>query len=91
MLLTKCTKWCYVAVRRATVTIPPELEEAFSAYVRRQEVPPPLASLVQAALREYLCRRGFMPPAAPLRITPARKGSGKRDVSLRHDDYFARP
>jgi hypothetical protein len=28
-------------------------------------------------------------PTAPLRITPAKRGSGKTDVSLRHDDYLA--
>jgi hypothetical protein len=77
-------------MRRATVSIPPELDKALEAYRGRQEVPPRLASLVQAALREYLSRRGLLPPATPLRITPARKGSGKRDISLRHDDNFAR-
>jgi hypothetical protein len=44
---------------------------------------------VQAALREYLARRGAAAPAHPLRITPAKKGSGKSDVSQRHDRYFA--
>jgi len=78
-------------VRRATVGLSAELEEAVSGYARRQEVRPSLAAVVQAALHEYLSRRGFMPPATPLRITRAKKGSGKRDVSLRHDDYFARP
>jgi len=30
------------------------------------------------------------PPAKPFAITPAKKGSGKRDISLRHDEYLAR-
>jgi hypothetical protein len=44
---------------------------------------------VQAALREYLARRGAAAPAHALRITPASKGSGKSDISQRHDRYFA--
>lgn len=77
-------------MKRATVTLDEALEGAVQAYADRQEVPPTFTGLVQAALREYLGRRGAAPPAAPLRITPARKGSGKRDVSLHHDRYFAR-
>jgi hypothetical protein len=76
-------------VRRATITIDDQLEAAVAAYVKRQEIPPLLTSLVQAALREYLARRGVAPPASALRITPAREGSGKADVSVRHDAYFA--
>jgi len=77
-------------MKRATVTIGAELETALNAYVSHQEIPPTFTSLVQTALREYLARRGYAPPAKPLRITPARKGSGKRDMSRRHDEYFAR-
>jgi hypothetical protein len=45
---------------------------------------------VEAALRKYLARRGLTPPAKPFHITPAKKGSGKRDISLRHDEYLTR-
>jgi len=76
-------------VKRATVTLDETLEAALQAYVGRQEAPPTFTTLVQAALREYLSRRGAGPPPSQLRITPARKGSGKRDVSLHHDRYFA--
>jgi hypothetical protein len=72
-----------------TIIIDDQTEAAVAAYVKRQEIPPPLTSLVQAALREYLARRGVAPPASPLRITPAREGGGKADVSVRHDAYFA--
>jgi len=48
-----------------------------------------LTAVVQAALREYLSRRGAHPPKKPLRITPAPKGSGRRDVSRRHDEHLA--
>ena len=76
-------------MKRATISINDELETALDAYVSRQEVPPSLTSVVQAALSEYLARRGAAAPASPLRITPAKKGSGKSDVSRRHDQYFA--
>ncbi len=77
-------------MKRATVTISEDLRPSLEAYLRHQEVPLALTAVVQSALREYLAHRGFAAPAKPLRITPASKGSGKSDVSLRHDEYFAR-
>jgi len=76
-------------VKRATVTIPGDLEARLEAYLDRQEVRPALTAVVQAALREYLANRSYIPPAKPFRIRAARKGSGLRDVSLNHDRYFA--
>ena len=76
-------------MKRATITIGGDLEKALESYTSRQEVAPTFTALVQAALREYLARRGAAAPAHPLRITPAKKGSGKSDVSRRHDPYFA--
>lgn len=76
-------------MRRATITIGGDLEKALQSFTNGQEVPPTFTALVQAALREYLARRGAAAPAHPLRITPAKKGSGKSDVSQRHDQYFA--
>jgi len=80
---------CYLAMRRATVTIPNELAEAVEAYVRAQEAPSPLTAVVQAALRQYLTERGSLREGTPLVITPARKGSGRHDVSRAHDRYLA--
>jgi hypothetical protein len=77
-------------MKRATITIGDDVETAIDAYRKRQEVPPALTAVVQAALREFLERRGFAPPRRPFRIAPSKKGSGKRDVSLRHDEYLAR-
>jgi hypothetical protein len=77
-------------VKRATITLDDQLEAALAAYGKRQEVPPVLSSVVQAALREYLARRGVVAPPKPFQITPAKKGSGKRDVSVRHDEYLTR-
>ena len=76
-------------MKRATITLDDNLEAALDAFGKRQEVPPVLTSVVQAALREYLARRGFAHPIKPFKITPAKRGSGKRDVSLRHDEYLA--
>lgn len=76
-------------VKRATITISDELETSLEAYIRRQEARPALTAVVQAALREYLDRRGFGRNAGKLRITPSRNGSGARDTSLHHDRYLA--
>lgn len=78
-------------MKRATITLPDELEEALEAYRRSQEVSLPLTAVTQAALREYLERRGFTASAAggSFRITPAPEGSAERDVSAEHDRHFA--
>jgi hypothetical protein len=76
-------------MRRATITIDGELDDALRAYVSGMQAAPPLTALVQAALREFLARRGALAPSHSLQVTPAKRGSGKPDVSKRHDDYFA--
>lgn len=76
-------------LKRATITIADDLEKALQSYNSRQEAAPTFTALMQAALREYLARRGAVAPSHPLRITPAKKGSGKADISRRHDRYFA--
>jgi hypothetical protein len=76
-------------MRRATVTIPDDLEKAVDSYMRSQEAPPALTAVVQAALREYLEQRGYSGRTGRfLRITPATKGSERSDVSREHDRYF---
>ena len=75
-------------MKRATVTIPDDLAEAMESYVRAQEAPPALTAVVQAALRQYLTDRGYLRARRPLRIKPARRGSGRRDVSQAHDRYL---
>ncbi len=75
-------------MRRATITIGDDIEETLDAYLRQQEVAPALTAVVQAALREYLARRGFSAAPRKLRITPAKKGSGVRDASVQHDRYL---
>lgn len=46
-------------MRRATVTIPDELEKALDAYRGDLEFPPSLAAVMQAAIKEYLGGRGY--------------------------------
>ncbi len=75
-------------MKRVTVTIPDDLEAALERYAQSQAVRPAFAVVVKAALREYLSSR-HLAPAGSLRITPARKSSGRRDVSLAHDRYLA--
>ena len=76
-------------MKRATVTIPDDLAQAVENYARTQEVRPPLTAIVQVALRRYLSERGYLPARGRLQIKPARRGSGKRDVSEAHDRYLA--
>jgi hypothetical protein len=78
-------------MKRATITLPDELEEALEAYRHSQEVPLALTALTQAALREYLAKRGFLPPSSErfFGITSTGRGSGTSDVSSEHDRYLA--
>jgi len=76
-------------MRRATVTIPDDLAEAVETYVKDQEAPPALTAVIQSALRQYLTQRGYLRSSLSLFITPAKRGSGRRDISKHHDRYFA--
>ena len=41
-------------MKRATVTIPDELDKALESYVRDQDAPPTLTVVMQSALRQFL-------------------------------------
>jgi hypothetical protein len=75
-------------MKRATMTIPDDLAKAMDDYLQSQDAPPSLTTVMQAALREYLRERGFLREFRPLKITPAKKGSGRSDVSQNHDLYL---
>jgi hypothetical protein len=75
-------------MKRATMTLPDDLAEAVDNYLRAQDAPPALTTIVQAALREYLGERGFLRAHRSLKIRPAKKGSGRSDVSQNHDLYL---
>jgi len=70
------------------MTFPDDLAEAVDNYLQAQETPPALTTLLQAALRQYLSERGFLRPYKPLKIRPAKRGSGSRDGSINHDLYL---
>ena len=74
-------------MKRATMTFPDDLAAAVDNYLRAQETPPALTTVVQAALREYLRERGFLGMRRPLKITP-KGNSGRDDVSQNHDLYL---
>jgi len=69
------------------MTFPDDIAEAMDNYVRAQEAPPALTTVVQAALREYLRERGFLRTYRPLIIKTVGR-SGRSDVSENHDLYL---
>ncbi len=75
-------------MKRATITLTEDLERAVDAYLSDQDLPPPLTSLMQAALRQYLTERGYIPASRRFRLSPAPKGSGRKDISTKHDRYL---
>jgi hypothetical protein len=74
-------------MKRATITLNDELERAVDAYLRVQEARPSLTAVVQTALRQYLTERGYVRPSKRL-LTRASRGSGRKDISERHDRYL---
>ncbi len=79
-------------MKRASVTIPGELEEALKAYLDEQRPGRPLTSVVQEALRRFLIDQGYLPGSQRKRLalTPARGGSGTKTTSRDHDRVLAR-
>jgi hypothetical protein len=75
-------------MRRATVTLADDLHTALQLYLRDQ-AHPTVSGVMQAALRQFLEKRGYLHSRKSLHITPAKRGSGLRDVSLNHDRYLA--
>jgi Arc/MetJ-type ribon-helix-helix transcriptional regulator len=76
-------------MKRATISLPDDLEQALEQFVEAQAVPVHLTAVVQAAVREYLGERGYLPSTSKLSIRPAERGSGKDDVSASHDQYLS--
>ena len=73
---------------RVTITISDEIEASLTTYIREQKVSSSLTAIMQTALQEFLTCRGFV-PSRILRITPAKKSGGAKDVSVDHDRYLA--
>lgn len=69
-------------MKRASVTIADDVEKALEAYGRDQDISPRLVDVVQAALREYLAGRGYLPSSSP--DWPRRKPKGvSRDRAVK--------
>lgn len=78
-------------MKRTTISLPDALQEDLEQYQHDQAARLPTSALIQAALREYLERRGYRAPRqhGGFRITPAAEGSGTSDGSSAHDRYVA--
>ena len=90
-----CTIWCNLMnMRRATVTIPDDLEKELELWLSSQTAPPSLAKVMQSALRRFLAEAKlealeYRPPRAAFSLSPAAQGSGHTDVSVEHDAHLA--
>ncbi|MBW4684429.1 MAG: hypothetical protein KME40_04875 [Komarekiella atlantica HA4396-MV6] len=72
------------------ITLPDAIANALNAYISDQEVSLPANAIVETALKEFLCQRGYLPAQKQsLRLTPAPKGSGLKDTSVNHDNILA--
>lgn len=78
-------------MRRTTITLPDDLSTELERYLADLEPTVPVSGAIQAALREYLARRGYAVAGGrgPFQITPATQGSGAADSSVEHDRYIA--
>ena len=72
-------------MRRVTVSLADDLEEAALRFQQDQTVPPTLNAMAQVALREFLAKRGYLPSGKRFDIAPAEHGSGYTDTSIKHD------
>ena len=80
-------------MRRATITLPDDLEAELDSFLSTQDLKPSLTGIMETALRRFLQEkslaiRQYRPPSGPLEITPAEEGSGLTDVSEQHDRYL---
>jgi hypothetical protein len=76
-------------MRRATITLPDDLEQAVDAFIDAQPASPSLTPVTQAALREYLAARGYLTTRKVLRIRPAKHPGGDPRASIEHDQHVA--
>lgn len=74
-------------MKRATITFPDDLSDAMEQYLKTQETPAAMTTVVQTALRQFLQERGFLKAYKPLRLRPL-GNSGRSDVSRNHDQYL---
>lgn len=90
MILSLCLRLgIEVSVKRTTVTLTNELEEALEAYREAQEVDLSTTAITQAALREFLSQRGFLRTRRTFWLTPSEHGSGDPHASRNHNHSVA--
>lgn len=80
-------------MKRVTVTLPDALEEELDGYLRKHDAPPNVSTVLQIALRQFLCSQGlrereYRSGTGVLNLPVAEEGSGKSDISVSHDKYF---
>lgn len=80
-------------MKRATITIPDDLETELKAFLKTLDTPPSMTTIMQSALRSYLVdqklkARGFRPAEKPFQLPVAEQGSGKKDIGSNHDKYL---
>lgn len=76
-------------MKRATITISDDLDQALEEYGRDQGLPDEVGALVEAALRNLLANHGYLTPFRPFHITPIEHDGEETDISINHDRYFA--
>ena len=62
-------------MKRATSTVPDDLEQALERFVDEQAIPVPLTAVVRTAIESYRGERGYLPSTTKRRIRPAERGS----------------
>ena len=67
----------------------PEVEAMLEVFQRVEAIESDLSGIVDAAVREYLTTRGYVPPRGPLRITPVAGGGDDPFASVEHDRVLA--
>lgn len=83
-------------MRRATITLPDELEAELEDWLATQPTPPSLTGILQTALRTFLREKKlealqYRPRTRPLSVTPSPHGSGHQDTSIHHDAVLTEP
>lgn len=71
---------------QATALTPSEgVEAMLEVFIRSEALQVDQSKNVNEVVREYLSRRGYVPPRGPLRITPRPHPSGDPLASVEHD------
>lgn len=77
-------------MRRVTVSLDDDLEDAVVRFQRDQDVPPTLNAMAQVAMRDFLASRGYLRSKKRFYIAPMVPGSGFTDTSINHDHITER-